>query len=79
MDIGSRIKTRRKQLNMTADTLGEAIGKNRSTIYRYETGEIENMPVTLIPLLAEALRTTPAYLMCWEDNPEYGEEFNTTK
>lgn len=38
MSIGERIKKRRKELGMTADDLGMAIGKDRTTVYRYEKG-----------------------------------------
>ena len=38
MNIGQRIKERRKELKMSADELGQRLGKDRSTIYRYENG-----------------------------------------
>ena len=63
MTIGQRIKSRRMELGMTVDELAEKLGKNRATVYRYESDEIKNMPLqTLVPL-AKALRTTPADLM----------------
>ena len=67
MDVGTRIKLRRKELKLTADQLGERIGKDRSTIYRYENGEIENMPISIIPVIAEALDISPIELMGWKD------------
>jgi len=67
MTIGERIKMRRKQLHMTADQVADLVGVNRATVYRYESDEIKNMGTeTLVPLAA-ALRTTPAWLMGWED------------
>lgn len=66
MSVGERIKRRRKQLKMSADELGAKIGKNRATIYRYESSEIENLSIELIPSLARALNVSPAYLMGWE-------------
>lgn len=66
MDVGQRIKQRRKQLKMSVDTLAEKLGKNRATIYRYESSEIENMPLEILEPLAKALNVTPAYLMGWE-------------
>ena len=65
MRIGERIKQRRLELGYTADTLAKMLNKNRATIYRYENGEIENMPIDVIEPLAKALNTTPAYLMGW--------------
>lgn len=69
MNIGERIKKRRKELEMTADELADMIGKSRATVYRYENGDIEDMPITVIEPLAEALQTTPDYLMGWDDDP----------
>ena len=66
MNIGDRIKKRRLELGMTADELGELINKSRATIYRYENGDVENMPTPILEPLAKALQTTPAELMGWE-------------
>lgn len=63
--IGSRIHDRRLELCMSADDLAAQLGKNRATIYRYESNEIENLPVAVIGPLAEALQISPAYLMGW--------------
>lgn len=65
MSIGERIKQRRKELKMSADKLAEILGKDRSTIYRYEKGDIENMPLDILEPIAKALNTTPQYLMGW--------------
>ena len=61
------MKARRKELCMSADQLGALLGKNRATIYRYEKGEIEKMPLDILEPIAEALRTTPEYLMGWDE------------
>ena len=72
MSIGLRIKSRRKELKMSADELGKRLGKDRSTIYRYEKGDIENLPLDILEPIAEALETTPQYLMGWsKPEPEY--------
>lgn len=68
MNIGYRIKQRRKELGMSADKLGEILGKDRSTIYRYEKGDIENLPLDILEPIAKALNTTPAHLMGWKDD-----------
>lgn len=67
--VGDRIKERRKALGLSAEQLGELTGKDRATIYRYENGGIENMPITILEPLAKALRTTPDFLMGWTDDP----------
>lgn len=66
MSVGKRIKKRRLELKLSADKLAEMVGKNRATIYRYESDEIENMPYDVVEPLAKALQTSPAYLMGWE-------------
>lgn len=70
MTIGERIKQRRLELNLTVDELAKKLGKNRATVYRYESNEIENFPTTTLEPLAKALNTTPAYLMGWESEDE---------
>ena len=67
MRIGERIKQRRLELGYTADALAKLLKKNRATIYRYENGDIENMPIDVLEPLAKALNTTPAYLMGWQE------------
>lgn len=68
MSIGDRIKARRKAVGLSVDELAERLGKNRATVYRYESNDIEKLPTTVLEPLAKALDTTPAYLMGWEDN-----------
>lgn len=68
MSIGQRIRTSRIQQGLSIDELAYRLGKNRTTIYRYENGDIENLPLGILDSLAEALNTTPAYLMGWETN-----------
>lgn len=67
MKIGERIRQRRKEIGLSVDELAEILGKNRATVYRYESNEIEKPLTTVLEPLAKALKTTPAYLMGWED------------
>ena len=61
MGLAENIKTARKALKMSQDELAEAIGANRVTISRYETGSyLPSVPA--LQKLAEALRTTPSQL-----------------
>lgn len=69
MNIGERIKQRRLVLGMSVDELALMVNKNRATIYRYEKGDIENLPTTVVEPLADALSTTPEFLMGWTDDP----------
>lgn len=68
MSIGQRIKERRKELNLSVDEVAKRLGKNRATIYRYESDEIENLPITVLEPLAKILQVHPSYLMGWEDS-----------
>lgn len=68
MSIGQRIKSMRVRQGLSIDELACKLGKNRTTIYRYENGDIENLPLGILDSLANALNTTPAYLMGWENS-----------
>lgn len=64
--IMERMKNRREELNMSYQTLSEKVGISKSTLQRYETGFIKNMPVDKLEDIANALNVSPAYLMGWE-------------
>lgn len=68
MITGTRIKSRREELGISAEELGRVIGKAKTTIYRYENGYIEKMPASILEPIAKALLTTPAYLMGWTED-----------
>lgn len=51
---------------MSVDELAVKLNKNRATIYRYEKGDIENLPIDILEPLSKALDTTPQYLMGWD-------------
>ena len=74
MTTGERIKQRRKELGMSADDLAEAIGVHRTTIFRYEKGDIEKVPLKQIVPIARALRTTAGYLAGWDDSAPVSNE-----
>ncbi len=67
MDLNEKIKKLRQENNLTLEELANAIGVSPSTILRYESGEIKNLRRDKIKKLADALFTTPAYLMGWEE------------
>ncbi|MDO4470928.1 MAG: helix-turn-helix transcriptional regulator [Bacillota bacterium] len=66
-DIMSRMKKRREELDMSYQTLSDKVGISKSTLQRYETGYIKNMPVDKLEDIADALQVSPAYLMGWND------------
>lgn len=68
--IGERIKKRREELNMTQAELARILGyKSRTSVYKMELGE-RGLPQKKIKQLAEALHTTPEYIMGWEEKPK---------
>ena len=71
LTAGERLKRLRKERGLSADELGEMIGKDRSTIYRYERGDIEHATIDVLPLLARALETTPQYILGWDKKPTF--------
>lgn len=66
MTVGERIKQRRLELHMSVDEVAAKLGKNRATVYRYESNDIENLPTSVLIPLARVLETTPAELMGWQ-------------
>lgn len=67
MTTGSRMKARRKELGIPVDKIASALGVSIATVYRYENGDIEKVPGSILEPLSKVLCTTPAYLMGWED------------
>lgn len=75
MSIGDRIKSRREQLNMSQDELAKKLGyKSRSSINKIEK-DGRGLPQSKIKAIADALFTTPAYIMGWLE--EWDDKFNS--
>lgn len=67
MEIGEKIKFLRMRQGMTLEELGLKVGVGKSTVRKWETGQIANMRRDKIASLADALNVSPSYLMGWED------------
>ena len=68
--VGQRIKARREALGMTQEELADLLGyKSRSSLNKIELG-IQGLRQSKIKAVADALRTTPSYIMLWTDNPD---------
>lgn len=67
MEKGERIRSRREALGMTQTELADALSTTKQNIYKYENGITSNIPSDKIEAMAEILKTTPAYLMGWEE------------
>lgn len=79
MQVGERIKKRRKELGYNADYLAEKTGLSRSTIFRYEKGDIEKISSEVLAKFARVLSTTPEKLMGWEDEKLISQLVEVTK
>ncbi len=77
-DIGMRIRQRRKELNLTQEELAIKLGyRSRSSINKIEIGE-RSLTQSKIKAIADALDTTPSFIMGWGDSKvEY--KTSTTK
>ena len=65
MSVGNRIRQRRLELGLSGEEVGKMLGVNKTTVYRYEKGEIDKMPIEVVEKLSVALRTTPDIIMGW--------------
>ena len=68
MSVGDNIRTIRKKIGMSAEILASKVDLSPSTIYRYESGDIEKVDSAMIPKIACALNTTPGEIMGWDES-----------
>ena len=69
MTLGERIKQRRTELGLSQAELASRLDYgDRSTIAKIESGK-NDLNQSKIILFAEALNTTPSFLMGWTDDP----------
>lgn len=65
--IGNRIRNRREELGLSQDELGKRLGyKSRSSINKIELDQ-RNLTQSKIKAIADALETTPSYIMGWDE------------
>lgn len=70
MGIGQRIKQQREAIGLSQEELAQKLGyKSRSTINKIESG-INDITQSKVIEFAQALGTTPAYLMGWEEEKD---------
>ena len=74
MTTGERLRSRRKEIGLSAEKVAGLAKVSPATIYRYESGDIEKVPGDILCTLSQILRTTPAYLMGWEDDYSYQDD-----
>lgn len=70
MTIGERIRNRREEVGMSQQDLANKLGyKSKVSISKIESGVRELRQKNIMDI-AKALRTTPAYIMGWDDEKE---------
>lgn len=70
MDIGAKLKQRRLDEKMSAEELAKRLGVSKTTIYRYEKGEIAKVPTETLEKISKILNTSPAYFMGWSETSD---------
>ena len=63
IEIGKRIKLARELKGMTQEQLGKEVGMNKSTIQRYETGQVSKIKLPVVESLAKSLNVNPDWLI----------------
>lgn len=74
MKVNEIIRARRKELGLTLKQVADKLGVSESLISRYESNDVKNMGIDKLIPLAKILKTTPAYLMGWEDEKNHSEK-----
>lgn len=68
INVGERLKNRRLELDLTLEEVGSLCGVSKSTVMKWENGEIENMKRDKIVLIAKALKVEPIYVLGIDDD-----------
>lgn len=67
MTLGEKVKLKREELGLSQEELAEKMNyKSKTSIHKIEVG-ITDLPLSKVKELAAVLKTTPAYLMGWEE------------
>lgn len=67
-DIMNRMQSRRLELKLSYQDLASKTNMSKSTLQRYETGSIKNMPVDKLGIIANALDVSPLWLLGFDEN-----------
>ena len=69
-EIGKKMFLRRKELGLTLEEVGDAVGVGKSTVRRWENGLIKNMGRDKIAALAKVLQISPVEFVPGDDEPK---------
>lgn len=70
VNIGERLKSRRLELKLTLEEVGEICKVSKSTVMKWENGEIENMKRDKIVLMAKALKVKSTFVLGIEEDEQ---------
>lgn len=68
-EIGKKMFLRRKELGLTLEEVGDAVGVGKSTVRRWENGMIKNMGRDKIAALAKVLKMSPVEFVPGDEAP----------
>ena len=66
--LARRLKETREAQNIAIIEIADALGINKATMYRYETGEFQSIKPTRLKAIADYLNVNPDYLIGATDN-----------
>lgn len=76
MELKTIIANKRNELGLTLEDVAKICNVSISTVKRWESGEIVDIKRDKVVKLSQALHTTPAYIMGWEDEDKTKEEID---
>ena len=68
-EIGARIKQAREGKEMSQEELGNLLGLNKSSIQRYESGQVQRIKLPILENMARILGVNPNWLVMKTDDP----------
>lgn len=68
--IGTRIRQAREAKDMSQEELGTQLGLNKSTIQRYESGQVQRIKLPILENMAKILDVNPNWLILKSDDPK---------
>lgn len=68
--VANRMKTRRIELGLSLEEVSSIAEISKSTLQRYETGNIKNIPYKRLESIATALKTSVNWLTGWTKDAE---------
>lgn len=64
---------------LSAKKLAQLVGVSKTTIYRYEKGQIEKMPMQILTKLASVLNISPAFIAGLDPEPSLSKTISNNK